>query len=156
MCTFFGLWPLIPEGYFDIDPPHDSLQALAITPYVLTPFTDRVFHIKLARYLTAFMSPPSWKDDQHTPAVVAEFAQRFQGGTSIRYLQYIGWITQIQRGMQWTRQSLARENISIFLSTVQRRRSTGPLLIHATISIRRRIHHPSTALTCSHFPTVER
>ncbi|KAJ5880972.1 uncharacterized protein N7473_012025 [Penicillium subrubescens] len=78
MCTFFGLWPLIPEGYFDIDPPHDDLQALTITPYILTPFTDRVFHIKLARYLTAFMSPPSWKDDQHAPAVVAEFAQRFQ------------------------------------------------------------------------------
>ncbi|KAJ5160273.1 uncharacterized protein N7482_007277 [Penicillium canariense] len=78
MCTFFGLWPLIPEGYFDIDLPHDNLQALTITPYVLTPFTDRIFHIKLARYLTAFMSPPSWKDDQHTPAVVADFAQRFQ------------------------------------------------------------------------------
>lgn len=78
MCTLFGFWPLIPEGYFDIDPPHDNLQALTVTPYVLTPFTDRVFHIKLARYLTAFMSPPSWKDDQHTAAVVAEFAQRFQ------------------------------------------------------------------------------
>lgn len=78
MCTFFGLWPLIPEGYFDIDPPHDNIQALTITPYVLTPFTDRVFHIKLARYLTAFMSPPSWKDDQHAAAVIAEFAQRFQ------------------------------------------------------------------------------
>lgn len=77
MCTFFGHWPLIPEGYFDIEPPYDNLQALTTSPYVLTPFTDRVFHIKLARYLTAFMSPPSWKSDQQDPAVVSKFAQRF-------------------------------------------------------------------------------
>lgn len=78
MCTCLGLWPLIPEGYFNIDPPHDTLQALTLTPYVLTPFTDRIFHIKLARYLTVFMSPPSWNDDQYDATVVAEFAQRFQ------------------------------------------------------------------------------
>jgi hypothetical protein len=77
MCTFFGQWPLIPEGYFDIEPPYDNLQALTLSPYVLTPFTDRVFHIKLALSLTAFMSPPSWKSHQRDPAVVSEFAQRF-------------------------------------------------------------------------------
>ncbi|KAJ5677817.1 uncharacterized protein N7477_003450 [Penicillium maclennaniae] len=77
MCTFFGHWPLIPEGYFDIEPPHDNLQPFTVKPYVLTPFTDRIFHIKLARYLTAFMSPPSWKSDQQEPAVASEFAQRF-------------------------------------------------------------------------------
>lgn len=77
MCTFFGHWPLIPEGYFDIEPPHDSLQPLTTSPYVLTPFTDHIFHIKIARYITAFLSPPSWTSDQYIPATVSEFAQRF-------------------------------------------------------------------------------
>lgn len=40
MCIFFGHWPLIPEGYFDIESPHDNLQPLTISPYVLTPFTE--------------------------------------------------------------------------------------------------------------------
>lgn len=78
MCTCFGHWPLIPEGYFDIDPPHDNLDPLTLAPYAFTPFSDRVFHIKLARFQTAFMSPPSWKADQTDPITVAEFAQRFQ------------------------------------------------------------------------------
>lgn len=78
MCTCFGHWPLIPEGYFDIDPPHDNLDPLTLAPYALTPFSDRVFHIKLAHFQTAFMSPPSWKEDQMDPITVAEFAQRFQ------------------------------------------------------------------------------
>lgn len=78
MCTFFGHWPLIPEGYFDLDLPHDCLDPLTLHPYVLTSFTDRVFHIKLARYQTAFMSPPSWKDDQSNPVTIADFAQQFQ------------------------------------------------------------------------------
>lgn len=77
MCTFFGHWPLIPEGYFDIEPPHDTLQPLTTSPYVLTPFTDHVFHIKIARYITAFLSPPSWTNDQYNTAAVSEFAQRF-------------------------------------------------------------------------------
>lgn len=77
MCTFFGHWPLIPEGYFDIEPPHDSLQPLTTSPYVFTPFTDHIFHIKIARYMTAFLSPPSWTSDQYIPATVLEFAQRF-------------------------------------------------------------------------------
>ncbi|KAJ5587600.1 uncharacterized protein N7459_003365 [Penicillium hispanicum] len=78
MATTFGHWPLIPEGYFDIDPPHDNLEAFTVYPYVLTPFSDRVFHVKICRYLTAFMSPPSWQIDQYSPVVVADFAQRFQ------------------------------------------------------------------------------
>ncbi|KAJ5591491.1 uncharacterized protein N7459_001860 [Penicillium hispanicum] len=78
MCTSFGHWPLIPEGYFDIDVPHDTIQALTTSPYILTPFTDRIFHIKLARWQTAFMSPPAWQDDQRDPLVVAEFAQQFE------------------------------------------------------------------------------
>ncbi|KAJ5894029.1 hypothetical protein N7495_005720 [Penicillium taxi] len=78
MSSFFGHWPLIPEGYFDIDLPHDNLQAYTVSPYILTPFTSRVVHIKLARYMTAFMSPPSWRSDQLDPIVVADFSQRFQ------------------------------------------------------------------------------
>lgn len=77
MSTFFGHWPLIPEGYFDIEPPHDNLQPYTTTPYVLTPFTDHIFHIKIARYITAFLSPPSWTSDQYVPETVSEFAQRF-------------------------------------------------------------------------------
>lgn len=45
---------------------------------MLTPFTDRIFHIKLARFLTAFMSPPSWKQDQITPTIIEDFAERFK------------------------------------------------------------------------------
>ncbi|KAJ5243094.1 uncharacterized protein N7469_001421, partial [Penicillium citrinum] len=78
MCNFFGYWPLIPEGYFDIDPPHDSLRTITIRPYILTSFTDRIFYIKVARYLTAFTSPPSWNTDQYNPVLVSEFAQRFK------------------------------------------------------------------------------
>ncbi|KAJ6102869.1 hypothetical protein N7486_005296 [Penicillium sp. IBT 16267x] len=78
MSAFFGHWPLIPEGYFDIEPPHDNLQAFTITPYVLTPFTNRVFVMKLARFLSAFMSPPSWQHDRVDSVVIADFAQRFQ------------------------------------------------------------------------------
>ncbi|KAJ5546563.1 hypothetical protein N7494_004148 [Penicillium frequentans] len=78
MSSFFGHWPLIPEGYFDIEPPHDNLQAFTITPYVLTPFTDRVFVMKLARFITAFMSPPSWQHDRVDSVVIADFSQRFQ------------------------------------------------------------------------------
>ncbi|KAJ5635907.1 uncharacterized protein N7484_009220 [Penicillium longicatenatum] len=78
MSAFFGHWPLIPEGYFDIEPPQDNLQALTITPYVLTPFTDRVFVMKLARFVSAFMSPPSWQQDRVDSVVVADFSQRFQ------------------------------------------------------------------------------
>ncbi|KAJ5573108.1 hypothetical protein N7450_010092 [Penicillium hetheringtonii] len=77
MCTFFGHWPLIPEGYFDIEPPHDNLQPYVTSPYILTPFTDHIFHIKIARYITAFLSPPSWTSDQYAPMTVSEFAQRF-------------------------------------------------------------------------------
>ena len=78
MSTFFGHWPLIPEGYFDIDLPRDNLEALTVTPYILTPFTDRIFHMKLARFLTAFMSPPSWQHDRIDSIVIADFTQRFQ------------------------------------------------------------------------------
>lgn len=78
MCTFFGHWPLIPEGYFDIDLPHDNLRTITVRPYVLTPFTDRIFYVKVARYLTAFTSPPSWTTDQYDPVLVSEFAQRFK------------------------------------------------------------------------------
>ncbi|KAJ5995327.1 hypothetical protein N7481_002304 [Penicillium waksmanii] len=78
MCTLFGYWPLIPEGYFDIDLPHDSLRTITIRPYILTTFTDRIFYIKVARYLTAFTSPPSWTTDQYDPVLVSEFAQRFK------------------------------------------------------------------------------
>ncbi|KAJ5246749.1 hypothetical protein N7468_001732 [Penicillium chermesinum] len=76
--AFFGHWPLIPEGYFDIELPIDNMQPLQVTPYMLTPFTDRIFHIKLARFLTAFMSPPSWKQDQVTPTIIEDFAERFK------------------------------------------------------------------------------
>ncbi|KAJ5107359.1 hypothetical protein N7456_004034 [Penicillium angulare] len=78
MSTFFGHWPLIPEGYFDVDLPHDTLEVITITPYVHTPFTDRIFHMKLARFMTAFMSPPSWQHDRVDSIVIADFTQRFQ------------------------------------------------------------------------------
>lgn len=74
----FGYWPLIPEGYFELKRPHDYLNPLSLRPYVLAPFIDWVFHIKLARYLTVFMSPPLRKDDQSNPVTIADFAQQFQ------------------------------------------------------------------------------
>ncbi|KAJ5946349.1 hypothetical protein N7454_003188 [Penicillium verhagenii] len=78
MSAFFGHWPLIPEGYFDIEPPYDNLQTLTISPYLLTPFTNRVFVVKIARFLSAFMSPPSWQHDRVDSIVIADFTQRFQ------------------------------------------------------------------------------
>lgn len=78
MSAFFGHWPLIPEGYFDIEPPHDNLQALTISPYILTPFTDRVFVMKIARFISAFTSPPSWQHDRVDSVVIADFSQRFE------------------------------------------------------------------------------
>ncbi|KAJ5653754.1 hypothetical protein N7490_000757 [Penicillium lividum] len=91
MSAFFGHWPLIPEGYFDIEPPHDNLQALSLRPYVLTPFTDRVFLVKLARFLSAFMSPPSWQHDRVDSIVIADFTQRFQQ-VIIDQLPYAFWL----------------------------------------------------------------
>ncbi|KAJ5629924.1 hypothetical protein N7528_003581 [Penicillium herquei] len=78
MSSFFGHWPLIPEGYIYIDPPHDNLQPLSVNPYVLTSFTDRIFHIKITRFLTAFMSPPSWEHDRVDSIAIAEFTRQFQ------------------------------------------------------------------------------
>ncbi|KAJ6037209.1 hypothetical protein N7540_001488 [Penicillium herquei] len=78
MSGLFGHWPLIPEGYIYIDPPHDNLQPLSINPYILTSFTDRIFHIKVTRFHTAFMSPPSWQHDRVDSIAIAEFARQFQ------------------------------------------------------------------------------
>ncbi|EPS32294.1 hypothetical protein PDE_07254 [Penicillium oxalicum 114-2] len=78
MCVYFGFWPLIPEGYFDVELPRDLFRPLTATPGSVTTFTDRVYHIKIARYITAFTSPPSWKADRHNASLVAEFAQQFQ------------------------------------------------------------------------------
>lgn len=153
MCTFFGLWPLIPEGYFDIDPPHDNLQALSITPYILTPFTDRVFHIKLARYLTAFMSPPSWKDDQHAPAVVAEFAQRFQE-VIIDQLPPVYWLDDPDKSGDVLDPAIPRKREFLHLSI----HSTKASLYRAFVDPCNRLHrqtntplkHGTDLLTLSH------
>ena len=76
MCTFLGRWPLIPEGHYDVDLPRDNLQAIITSPYHLTPFTDRLCHIKLAQFMQHSMSSFSWKKDQHNPHVIAQLAQR--------------------------------------------------------------------------------
>ncbi|KAF3384908.1 hypothetical protein F1880_002378 [Penicillium rolfsii] len=153
MCTFFGLWPLIPEGYFDIDPPHDNLQALTITPYILTPFTDRVFHIKLARYLTAFMSPPSWKDDQYAPAVIAEFAQRFQE-VIIDPLPPVYWLDNpdttwdsVDRAIPWKREFL---HFAIHSAKASLYRAFADPCNHLHLETNTPIKHGTDLLTLSH------
>ncbi|KAJ5489213.1 hypothetical protein N7539_004103 [Penicillium diatomitis] len=78
MCVYFNFWPLIPEGYFDVEIPRDLLQPLAGTPGAITVYTDRIYHIKIARYITAFTSPPSWHSDRYNASTVADFAQQFQ------------------------------------------------------------------------------
>lgn len=78
MCTFLGRWPLIPEGHFDVDLPHDNLQAIITSPFHLTPFTDRLYHIKLAQFMQSSMSTFSWKRDQHNPHVIEELTQKME------------------------------------------------------------------------------
>ncbi|KAH8697821.1 fungal-specific transcription factor domain-containing protein [Talaromyces proteolyticus] len=78
MCTFLGRWPLIPEDHCDISLPHDSIQAITTTPEVLTHFTDRLYHIHVARFISKTMGSKSWKMDQYDPVVVAQNHARFE------------------------------------------------------------------------------
>ncbi|KAJ5689927.1 hypothetical protein N7462_004319 [Penicillium macrosclerotiorum] len=115
MYTFFGHWPLIPEGYFDLDPPHDNLDTLTTTSsYTLTRFTDRVFHIKLARFSTAFLSPPSWKSDQFNASTVADFAQRFQE-VIVDQLPPPYWLETPDTSMDVVEPTLARKREWLYL-----------------------------------------
>jgi len=60
MMTFLGRWRLIPEVYCDVDILHDTLQVMVTANYHrLSPFIDRLHHIKATRILRGLASSPN-------------------------------------------------------------------------------------------------
>lgn len=78
MSTFLGRWPLIPEDHCDIDLPHDNIQAITTSPSILTQYTDRLFQVHVARFISHTMGSKAWKKDQYDPAAVAQCIQLFE------------------------------------------------------------------------------
>ncbi|KAJ6144450.1 fungal-specific transcription factor domain-containing protein [Penicillium chermesinum] len=78
MCTLLGRWPLIPEGHYDVQLPQDNLQAIITSPYHLTPFTDRIYHIKLAQFMQSSMCSFSWKQDQTNPYIIEKLSRKLE------------------------------------------------------------------------------
>lgn len=75
MSTFLGRWPLIPEDNCDIDLPHDNIQAVTTSSSILTQYTDRLFQVHVARFLSHTMGSKEWKKDQYDHVTVAQNIQ---------------------------------------------------------------------------------
>lgn len=79
MCSFLGRWPLIPEEHCDVDIPHDTIQVVTTSPVQLTGFTDRIFHIRAARFISSTMGTRAWiAKHQYDPVMIDRYVQRFQ------------------------------------------------------------------------------
>lgn len=74
-CTYLGRWPLIPEGYFNVKLPSETLYITSTDRDAPTLYTDVLINLKLGRFMQSFLSAPTQRAERLNPKIVAAAAQ---------------------------------------------------------------------------------